>query len=76
MKTSIEITRVLVSMPFGYHVSTIGSPTPNPNNDKMHANEDADNSHEKEIDNVDILVDEKHYFLGLSYHSTSISASL
>ena len=40
----------------GYHLSTLESPTAQLNNEKRHANEDADNSNEKEIDNVDAQV--------------------
>ena len=56
----------LFSMPSGSHASTLGRPTANLDNDKMHADEDADNSHEKEIDNVDALVNEKTISLALA----------
>ena len=49
----------LFSMLSGYHASTIGNPTTNLNNEMMHDNEDANNSHEKEIDKLDGLVKEK-----------------
>ena len=50
----------LISIPSGSHASTLtlGSTTAHLNNAKRHANEDADTSNEKEIDNVDALVNE------------------
>ena len=49
----------MFSIPSGSHVSTLGSPTAHLNNEKMHTNDDADNSHENGIDNLDALVNEK-----------------
>ena len=56
----------LFTMPSGYHVSTIWSPITNLNNEKMHDKEDAENSHEKEVDNLDALVNEKTISLELA----------
>ena len=49
----------LFSIPSDYHASTLESPTANLNNVKMHTNQDADNSNEKDIDTLDALVKEK-----------------
>ena len=49
----------LFSLHPGSHASTLGSPTAHLNNEKMNTNEDADNFHEKEIDNLNALVNEE-----------------
>ena len=48
------------------NASAVGSPTAYLNNEKMLANEDEDNSNEKEIDNLDALVNEKTISLDLA----------
>ena len=57
----------LFTMPSGSHASTFGSPNAHLNNEKMLTNEDEDNSNEKEIDNLDALVNERAISLDLVF---------
>ena len=54
----------LFSMPSGSHSSTVGSPITHLNNEKLH-DKDAENAHEKEVDNLDALVNERTISLDL-----------